>query len=190
MLFHDDKWDVSFDRSVNDDARSIYIFPGDRRAMMAVHVTPAPVCFGLLVSVLNSFALFGCHSLPDQLFHGNGSATRESKSEYLSQGITTESNVWNQTHDSKRHNSLSATSAILVTVVSIGFMLTALYLLWRRYHFSNSNATCHYTTLNQEFTLSANDIPDSADDVDFQLDLSDTPSSDDDDELLQWNNKN
>ena len=45
----------------------------------------------------------------------------------------------------------------------------------------SSNATCHYTTLNQEFTLSANDIPDSADDVDFQLDLSDTPSSDDDD---------
>ena len=43
----------------------------------------------------------------------------------------------------------------------------------------SSNVTCHYTTLNQEFTLSANDIPDSPDDVEFQLDISDTPSSDD-----------
>ena len=42
---------------------------------------------------------------------------------------------------------------------------------------------CHYTTLNQEVTLSANDIPDANGDQEFHLDLSDdtadTSTSDD-----------
>jgi len=161
--------------------------PRDCGAMMAVFRTPAAVYFGLFVSVLNA-TLFSCHSLSEHIFHGNESAVHEGESAYLSKGVANHSEMsgnQNQTHyNSKRHHSLSATTAILVIVVSIGFMLMALYLLWRKYQFSSSNVTCHYTTLNQEFTLSANDIPDSPDDVEFQLDISDTPSSDDE-ELLQ-----
>ncbi len=42
---------------------------------------------------------------------------------------------------------------------------------------------CHYTTLNQEVTLSANDIPDGNDDQEFHLDLSDDMVSTSDDEV-------
>lgn len=44
---------------------------------------------------------------------------------------------------------------------------------------------CHYTTLNQEVTLSANDIPDNGnDDQEFHLDLSDDMASTSDDEVV------
>lgn len=74
-------------------------------------------------------------------FPRNESAVHEGESAYLSKGVANHSEMsgnQNQTHyNSKRHHSLSATTAILVIVVSIGFMLMALYLLWRKYQFSS-----------------------------------------------------
>jgi len=150
--------------------------------MMAVHRTPANVCFGLFVHVLN-ISLSICYGFPGHLLHGDEAAVREGKPEYLSKVAAnrseTSSNSNEAFNEMKRHNSLSTSTALLVVIVSVGFMLIALFLLWRRYRFSNSDVACHYTTLNQELTLSVDDIPDSPDDVELNLDLSDTPSSDD-----------
>ena len=68
-------------------------------------------------------------------------AVREGKPEYLSKVAAnrseTSSNSNEAFNEMKRHNSLSTSTALLVVIVSVGFMLIALFLLWRRYRFSN-----------------------------------------------------
>jgi len=98
------------------------------------------------------------------------------KPEYLSSSTLT-NNSENEYFLKRQH---SVATSLLVIIVSVGFMLTGLYMLWRRYHYSNSQVICHYTTLNQEFTLSADEMTAPVDDaMEFHLDLSDTQSSDD-----------
>ena len=109
---------------------------------------------------------------------------------------------WSQTshysivdHD---HGSTTST-ALLVVIIFFGFALVGIFLLWRRHRylqrFANikskcceilfpsaiySHAICHYTTLNQELTLNSSDGPDSVDIQDFNLDVSGSSSSSDD----------
>ena len=121
---------------------------------------------------------------------------------------TNSSSIWNLAHyaisPTDHHDHFSGSSAILVITIFVGFTLTGLFLLWRRHRYANRSSLhldiigllvlifipriireviCHYTTLNQEVTLSANDIPDANGDQEFHLDLSDdtadTSTSDD-----------
>lgn len=81
----------------------------------------------------------------------------------------------------------SGTTALFVVTIFVGFTFVGLLLLWRRHRFNTGQVICHYTTLNQELTLSANDIPET-DDQEFycRLDIvSDDETATDDDELLR-----
>ncbi|XP_046631548.1 uncharacterized protein LOC124311207 [Daphnia pulicaria] len=117
--------------------------------------------------------------LSSSLFHNNND--------------TNTSSVWNLAHYTNRavdhRDHISSAPTLLAITIFVGFTLAGLLLLWRRYRYANREVICHYTTLNQEVTLSANDILSSEanEDHEFHLDMSDdTPtSSSDDEELLR-----
>ncbi|KAK4030247.1 hypothetical protein OUZ56_023233 [Daphnia magna] len=106
---------------------------------------------------------------------------------------TNSSSVWNLAHYSTigvdHRDHLSSGPTLLAITIFVGFTLSGLFLLWRRYRYANREVICHYTTLNQEVTLSANDIlsVETTDDHEFHLDMSDdtSASSSDDEELLR-----
>ncbi|KAI9559751.1 hypothetical protein GHT06_013757 [Daphnia sinensis] len=106
---------------------------------------------------------------------------------------TNSSSVWNLAHYSTiavdHRDHLSSAPTLLAITIFVGFTLSGLFLLWRRYRYANREVICHYTTLNQEVTLSANDIlsVEANEDHEFHLDMSDdsTASSSDDEELLR-----
>nr|SVE90082.1 EOG090X0BEK [Daphnia sinensis] len=117
--------------------------------------------------------------LKEEVFHNNNE--------------TNSSSVWNLAHYSTiavdHRDHLSSAPTLLAITIFVGFTLSGLFLLWRRYRYANREVICHYTTLNQEVTLSANDIlsVEANEDHEFHLDMSDdsTASSSDDEELLR-----
>nr|SVE74380.1 EOG090X0BEK [Daphnia barbata] len=112
---------------------------------------------------------------------------------FHSNNETNASSIWNLAHYSKNavdhRDHFSSAPTILVITIFLGFTLSGVFLLWRRYRYANRQVICHYTTLNQEVTLSANDnvLDELNEDHEFRLDMSDDTgtSSSDDEELLR-----
>nr|CAH0104346.1 unnamed protein product [Daphnia galeata] len=146
--------------------------------------------FGVLPE--HEFYLFIIEKTPEH--RGNNKPLLLSSSSlFHNNNETNTSSIWNLAHYSNgvavdHRDHLSSAPTLLAVTIFVGFTLAGLLLLWRRYRYANREVICHYTTLNQEVTLSANDIisAEANEDHEFHLDMSDdTPTSSDDEELLR-----